>query len=868
MPQLVIEGRTLANQSRLDHGITDLMVHQTAQGPVLYAMSGPNGGLTAYALGGGGGLGMIDFAHFPSGLANAVLSGLTLLDGPGGQHLVFAGDGSGTLTAHAIGATGMIDGRVTLSGISAPNGAVLSLDQMNGTTLFLSDQGAASIRAYAMNGALQLTPQFAVNPAQAVYAGSVFAMETVTFGSTAYLVGAGLTNRGVSAYMVTPQGLVTTGNLGAVEGIGIMTPTALVTTVVGGRHFVLLASAPSDGVGQSGAISVMELRPNGSLVPSDHVIDTQATRFGMIQTLEVVTSNGVSYVLAGGGDDGLALFVLLPNGRLVLVDQMVDGFTTGLENISAIAAVAQGDGLRVFLASEVSAGVTELSVDTSRNGTAAVALPQGQQRSGSAANDILIGGIGDDSLSGGLGDDILEDGSGQDTMTGGGGRDIFILRADAQTDRITDFEPGRDRLDLSDWPFMYDARQLSVLPTADGAIVTWRTETLVIQTLNGRALSAADIQAAILTAPQRRPLLVEPPPGGDLVLSGTVGPDTLEGGQGNDTINGNGGDDSLSGGSGADLLLGGAGNDSLSGGQGLDTLRGGAGDDLLRGDGLGDQLFGEAGHDTLDGGGGGDRLWGGGGNDLLLGGAGDDVLRGDIGDDDLRGDAGQDWLFGGDGADTLAGGDGDDLLTGQGGADLLLGGAGHDTLYGSLGFDRLEGGDGDDLLFGEGLADVLLGDAGQDTLVGGNGHDRLWGGDGDDRLEGGADDDQLRGENGRDTLEGGDGHDRLWGGSGFDRLDGGAGDDELHGNANGDTFVFTDGHGRDTIQDFDAASPLERIDLSGLTALAGFADYTAFAATGAVRPVAGGVLIDTGGGQSILLAGVALADLDNSDFIF
>ena len=31
---------------------------------------------------------------------------------------------------------------------------------------------------------------------------------------------------------------------------------------------------------------------------------------------------------------------------------------------------------------------------------------------------------------------------------------------------------------------------------------------------------------------------------------------------------------------------------------------------------------------------------------------------------------------------------------------------------------------------------------------------------------------------------------------------------------------------------------------------------------------AGGVLIDTGGGNTILLAGVAIADLDNSDFIF
>ena len=34
------------------------------------------------------------------------------------------------------------------------------------------------------------------------------------------------------------------------------------------------------------------------------------------------------------------------------------------------------------------------------------------------------------------------------------------------------------------------------------------------------------------------------------------------------------------------------------------------------------------------------------------------------------------------------------------------------------------------------------------------------------------------------------------------------------------------------------------------------------------RSFTGGVLIDTGDGNTILLAGVAIADLDNSDFIF
>lgn len=68
--------------------------------------------------------------------------------------------------------------------------------------------------------------------------------------------------------------------------------------------------------------------------------------------------------------------------------------------------------------------------------------------------------------------------------------------------------------------------------------------------------------------------------------------------------------------------------------------------------------------------------------------------------------------------------------------------------------------------------------------------------------------------------------------------------------------------------DFNALNALEKIDLSGITALGVYADYDALNASGAVTTSSGGVLIDTGDGNSILLAGVSLTDLDNTDFIF
>jgi Ca2+-binding RTX toxin-like protein len=868
MMKLELVGRTLADLVRLDRGISDLLVRDG----VLYTLSGPTGGLAAYGLGAGGGPSLLDFAYFPADLAPGVLDSLTLMDLPGGPFLLVAeAPQAGRLAAYALETGGGIGAQVTITGIGAANGDVLGLGPgvgaATGAMLFVGNEGQTSIQGYGLSAGPQISAQITLGAAASGYADSVFAMETVTVAGVDFLLAASLTGRGVSAYRITPEGLVTTGNLGVAEGVGIMTPSALASIEIAGRCFVLLGSAPADGVGQSGAITVMELRADGSLVLVDHVLDTQATRFGMIQSLEVITSNGVTYVMAAGGDDGMTLFALLPHGRLVMLDQMTGAAAAGLMNVTALAALEGSAGLRVFAASELGAGVTEFSIATGDNGLVAMAQAQGGTLLGTAQDDILIGGAGDDSLAGGNGADILEDGDGRDTLSGGGGRDIFVLRADGQVDTIVSFERGTDRLDLSDWPFFYDPAGLSIQSTPLGAIVTWRNETLVIETMNRRSLSAQDVRAAVLPGPDRRPFLVEADPDSDRYLVGTAGADVLEGAGGQDTLFGEGGDDVLLGGAGWDVLYGGTGNDRLEGGLGFDRLYGGSGNDLLLGGALGDQLWGDAGNDTLDGGSGNDVLRGGSGNDSLLGGVGNDALRGESGADTLLGDAGDDRLWGGSGNDRLWGGDGNDMLDGQLGRDSLYGDGGDDTLFGRAGFDLLRGGDGNDLLYGGPQGDRLYGDAGDDTLEGGDGNDRLWGGSENDLILGDGGNDMLWGDLGNDTLLGGDGDDQLFGGGGFDRIEGGAGNDRLWGNFNADTFVFADGHGRDTIEDFEANNRFERIDLSGITALSG-TSYGALLAAGAVRAEAGGVLIDTGGGNSIWLVGVALADLDNRDFIF
>ncbi|WP_370231379.1 calcium-binding protein [Cognatishimia sp.] len=258
---------------------------------------------------------------------------------------------------------------------------------------------------------------------------------------------------------------------------------------------------------------------------------------------------------------------------------------------------------------------------------------------------------------------------------------------------------------------------------------------------------------------------------------------------------------------GNDVLRGGDGQDTLVGNAGGDTIQGGDGQDDLRGETGNDRMFGGTGNDMIDGGSGNDFADGGLGQDTIQMGTGDDTAFGGDGDDSLTMDAGHDEAYGGLGYDTLSGGAGDDTLFGNDGDDQISGGTGADRMYGGAGQDTLSGGEDADKLYGGGGGDTLLGDAGDDTLVGNDGADNLAGGAGKDlllggsdadRLDGGADADKLVGGSGSDTLTGGAGNDHMWGGN-------------WSGDNAADTFVFAAGSGKDIIHDFEATH--DQIDL-------------------------------------------------------
>ncbi|MEH2279923.1 MAG: calcium-binding protein [Nostoc sp.] len=265
--------------------------------------------------------------------------------------------------------------------------------------------------------------------------------------------------------------------------------------------------------------------------------------------------------------------------------------------------------------------------------------------SGTAYDDLIVGGNGNDTLNGG---------NGKDTIDGGKGDDLLSF-------------------------YNYSIGQ--------GITTTFNAAT------NTGSITAGPNQVSYKNIEQ---LNISGTDYNDLIV-GSNGNDTLSGGRGSNTILGGAGNDYLSAdySNGNNLLSGGDGNDSLnvSGSyddyrgnfyldaiSGNNTLNGGAGDDNL-------VTNYSSGNNLLNGGDGNDTLTAAGsaslyslygaytvsGNNTLNGGANDDRLIVDY-------SSGNNLLDGGDGNDTLT-------ASGASGKNTFKGGKGNDNLYGGAGTD-------------------------------------------------------------------------------------------------------------------------------------------------------------------------------------
>ncbi len=850
--KFAVRGTISSGVDALDYAITDLRILNNGNQATVFATSGPNGGLSTYSLTGTGTASFVDHALFNPNWQAGISDQIAIIaDGGGGLSVVIGMTDSVSLGAISVSSAGDLGAVSTITGLDASTirPAMIAVTGQGDLLIARAPEAGDGFSLHQIAGAALTDPQV-LSDSDTAHLSAVSAFADATVDGTNLLFAASGSEHGVTSFRASDAGFAFADASGPEQGVGIMSPTAMQTIAVGGTTYLLVASAMES----NGALSVFEVDSAGMLTARDHVIDTRDTRFGGVQDIAVAQASGMTFVVAGGGDDGLSLFTLLPGGRLQHLDSIADTATTGLANISAITATVIGETLRIVAASQGGGELTDLAVDLGGLGIQRTADPAGEVFAGTGGADILIGGNGIDRLDGGDGDDIIVDGPGRDRLTGGAGRDTFVLVSDGEQDVILDFNPAFDRLDLSSWPMFHDPESLVVTSNNSGAEVIWRDEILTLRGPDLTPLSPDAVRAAVIEG-VNRPMMdlsafqlqeaPEPEPGGEGDQGDTEDPgepdtpqdpgpgdegDGSDGDPGPDQpdvgdpdappepdpeepedpedelylvapdeneVRGSEQDDRLSGTNGKDVIFGEAGGDVIFAGKGSDRAFGGPGADKIRGQKGPDFLYGEDGDDRIWGQAGLDYLYGGAGDDRLWGGGKDDWLHGGTGDDRLYGGGGHDHLYGDEGHDQLWGHKGNDHLHGGDGDDHLDGGDGDDWLYGGPGQDSLHGGDGDDQLYGDAGDDELSGDGGNDLLYGGDGEDRIYGGNGNDRAYGGAGNDSLHGGDGDDELYGEAGDDALAGDNGNDRLEGGDGDDRLWG-GNGHDWLYG-GAGNDSL---------------------------------------------------------------------
>lgn len=808
--------RVESGLSLLDTNIERLEIVTTASGSFLYSVTGSNGGILAWQIGAQAVPTVADSFYFPGSLTGMAVLDLSWATFNGYTRILFGVTQGGDLLSSNSAAPGDLGRQTTvrLDDARSPwlqNGLLTAEIASGADMIYVADAISGALNGYAIDASgIPRWVSGTASPSGGAVGGQVL-LEMVAVAGQEFLLRADAGFDGVASYRVGANGaLVQVGTLGASNGLGLNDPTVMSTVTAFGKTFVVL------GAGGSGTISVMELTATGSLRPTDHLMDTLDSRFGMITALEAVVVRGRVFVVAGGGDDGLTLFTLLPDGRLVQLQTLEQGTGLGLQDITALTMTVVGTELRIFVASGAQPGLSLLRIDLAALGVTVTGATSGNlRRDGSALDDLLVANTtGRDTLMGLAGEDVLVSGPGSTTMFGGAGNDTFVIRSSVNRQYVMDYSPG-DRIDLSGLPMLRSTAQLIATPTDRGLLLSFGGTEIEIVSATGRPLALRDIWSGLSFGLPDRLLMLGEVQGERIVagtgggaLSGTIGRDTLIGSSRADTINGLESSDMIQGGGGNDVIFGDRGNDTISGDDGDDSLIGGEGANRMNGGNGNDTLIGDEDVDVLNGASGADSLVGNGGDDRLLG---------DVGRDTLLGGAGNDNLNGGNDDDRLSGGEGNDVLSGGAGNDTLFGDAGNDTLRGDAGNDRIDGGAGVNLLSGGAGADTLLGGSGNDSLYGGmetgtpedladslsggGGNDVLWGGAGNDTLRGGSHNDTLRGGSGADLLDGGDGDDWLFGESGNDLLTGGLGRDTfLHDGAAG--------AGTDWISDYGAEDRL------------------------------------------------------------
>lgn len=645
----------LASADSLSHSrITDLLIVDHLGTVSLFSVTRYDGLLQQWDVSASG-LELGDALDFEGALAAGGTGSLAVIPAGGGQDLLTGGATGGGWQGVALQPDLSLGAATPLTALPAGFDTLQNptVHTVGGSTIvYGSFAGQSGIGRVSFDATGAITGHAVLADPEIDTMAQISAMTIAEVGGQVFLVTASTAQNGIAMRSIAGDGsLGAPSTMGIEDGLWISAPSVLASTVLGGATYLILGAAGSQ------SLSVIELDQDGGMILRDHLMDSRDTRFGGITAIEIVEKDGKTYVIAGGADDGVSVFVLIEGGILIHRASFADTDEIGLDNISAIAAspLLSTTGLDLFVASSSEAGVTQLRYQTGQAGVTEITSAGGGTVVGTAGFDVLHGLAGDDILSAGAGDDILTDGAGADILAGGAGADVFLLTADGAVDTITDFQQGEDRIDLSLWPLLRDISQLTMRLTVDGMEIRYGNELLIVRSADGNTIDYRTLSTNDLIGGSRLSTSIEPgypgpstpspdpdggtpspPPDADLppflaeamvaaAVFGAIG--SMLGGQGGSpTINGTDIGQVLIGTDGDDLMIAKAGDDAVDAGKGNDLVFGGAGDDFLLGGDGADRLMGGGGNDTLKGGAGDDWLSGGSDTDKFVFNAGHDII--------------------------------------------------------------------------------------------------------------------------------------------------------------------------------------------------------------------------------------------------
>lgn len=109
---------------------------------------------------------------------------------------------------------------------------------------------------------------------------------------------------------------------------------------------------------------------------------------------------------------------------------------------------------------------------------------------GNKGKDTLLGGAKGDQLYGGGGNDTLKGNKGNDMLVGGGGRDTFYFRKGDGRDTITDFNTGKDTIEIGRGATRIG--QLNFKQTGDDVAVTFKNVEILVENITVSELNNSD----------------------------------------------------------------------------------------------------------------------------------------------------------------------------------------------------------------------------------------------------------------------------------------------------------------------------------------------------------------------------------------